>query len=194
MKKGIIYCITNKINNKKYIGQTTNLKSRWSAHIYGKEIKIDKDINKYSFWFFKLKVLEECSAKKIDEREIYWIEKLNTYKGYGYNNSPGGKGLTLYGKDNPMYGKTGSKHHNFGKNFKEYSSIGENHPASKISNEKAIKIYNEYHNTNKTQEEVAQKYGVKRGNVNYIVTEKSIFIKEAVKKGIINKQLSFNII
>ena len=47
IKNGIsgIYCIENKINNKKYIGQSQNIKTRWNSHIR----KLDKNIhdNKY---------------------------------------------------------------------------------------------------------------------------------------------------
>ena len=48
-------------------------------------------MNKYGADNFSIKVLEECSPEKSSEREIYWIEKLDTYHN-GYNATLGGDG------------------------------------------------------------------------------------------------------
>ena len=93
-----IYVITNKINNKKYVGQSTNIQKRWYDH-RTKSMHPRKpdefrnllyiDIREYGLNNFELEVLEECTKDKLNEREIYWIKKLNTYEN-GYNNTPGG--------------------------------------------------------------------------------------------------------
>ena len=37
-----IYCIENKINNKKYIGQSIHIHRRWSEHKYELNINLGK--------------------------------------------------------------------------------------------------------------------------------------------------------
>ena len=51
---------------------------------------IDQAIQKYGINAFDYEVLEECSLKELDEREKYWIQYFNTYKGFGYNCNEGG--------------------------------------------------------------------------------------------------------
>lgn len=103
MEKGVIYKIENLTNNKKYIGQTNNLKRRWKQHRVRSNQVIDKAIDKYGVNNFEIKVLEKCDLNLMSEREKYWIKKYNTYKGYGYNCTPGGE--ALFGEHNPRYGK-----------------------------------------------------------------------------------------
>ena len=51
---------------------------------------IDQAIQKYGIDAFAYVVLEECSLEELDEREKYWIQFFNTYKGFGYNCNAGG--------------------------------------------------------------------------------------------------------
>ena len=51
---------------------------------------IDQAIQKYGIDAFDYEVLEECSLEELDEREKYWIQYFNTYKGFGYNCNAGG--------------------------------------------------------------------------------------------------------
>ena len=91
---GIIYCWTNKLNNKKYIGQTVNPKRRYKEHLSSKNNSLlDRAIQKYGESNFEYTVLEECPKSELDEREIYYISLYNTNKykgGYGYNCTDGG--------------------------------------------------------------------------------------------------------
>lgn len=88
-----IYLITNKLNNKKYVGQTANPEKRFKEHLWVKESTIGKDMAKYGIENFTMSILEG-PVENYDEREIYWISKLNTEAPNGYNISMGGKGFS----------------------------------------------------------------------------------------------------
>ena len=44
---------------------------------------------------FEIELIEEISIDKLSEREMYWIEKYNSYHN-GYNATKGGDGKQLY--------------------------------------------------------------------------------------------------
>lgn len=94
---GFIYVIENDINNKLYVGKTvTTLLNRWYHHksAYLKEDwHLYRAMRKYGFEHFQMKELEQCDDSIIDEREQYWIDKLDTYNN-GYNMTIGGEGRT----------------------------------------------------------------------------------------------------
>lgn len=97
-------------------------------------------MNKYGNDNFLFEIIEECNSEDLDEREIYWIKKLNTLEPDGYNITPGGK--KLFGKNNPFYKKKHTEktrkiisEKNKGKIFSEeekrrrrISNLGENNP------------------------------------------------------------------
>ena len=105
--KGWIYCIRNKINNKKYIGKTSiqrGYKIRWNIHKrqlinnkhYNKNLQ--EDFNKYGMDNFEFMILDEFTftnkelLKKVllDMEKFYinlWDTENNTK---GYNNKVGG--------------------------------------------------------------------------------------------------------
>lgn len=91
---GCIYCIENKINGKKYIGQTTrDLKTRIEEHKYSSKVSnavIYKTIRRYGWENFKVYELESnVEERYLDDLEVMWIEKLDTYTN-GYNTTLGG--------------------------------------------------------------------------------------------------------
>ena len=91
-----IYKITNIKDGKIYIGQSTDIKTRWSNHIKA-ALKIDSiahsrvhdAMGEEGIWNFTFELLEQCSKDKLNEREKYYIEfyQSNTY---GYNKTVGG--------------------------------------------------------------------------------------------------------
>lgn len=96
---GFIYCITNDLNNKKYVGQTrVSVNTRFKSHIndYNNYDKcaLHLAIQKYGEEHFSVETLEECDDSLLDDREIYWIEKLDTYHN-GYNSTVGGQSRPL---------------------------------------------------------------------------------------------------
>lgn len=95
---GIIYIITNKLNNKVYIGQTIqNLKDRWYRHCQKKclskaesNMAIKRAILKYGKENFTIEILETCDSSMLNERERFYISKYDSYK-RGYNETIGGQ-------------------------------------------------------------------------------------------------------
>ena len=93
MVQGHIYVITNIINGKQYVGQTSrDIYTRFEEHCYDNRStsSIHKAIVKYGVKNFKLEELETIDLTLLDEREKYWIEKLDTYRN-GYNQNIGGE-------------------------------------------------------------------------------------------------------
>lgn len=92
-----IYKITNKINNKCYIGQSLNIKRRWQDEkrtafdsiATNYQYPLSKAFRKYGIDNFQFEIIEECSKEKLNEREKYWI---SYYDGFfnGYNQTLGG--------------------------------------------------------------------------------------------------------
>ena len=104
-----IYKITNKINNKIYIGKTSHssIEERFKEHIrdsrktrYEKRPLYDA-MNKYGVENFSIEQIEQVKNDEIaSEREQFWIEKLRTYIGFsdcnGYNATLGGDSKRYY--------------------------------------------------------------------------------------------------
>lgn len=119
---GVIYCYTNMINGKKYIGQTFLEKVRKQQHksTNGQSV-FHKAIKKYGWENFKYEVLYkhdylnyEVLNNNLDIMEMYYISKYDTYKkGYNLNN-----GASDFSKEtreklsNALKGKPHSEEHN----------------------------------------------------------------------------------
>ena len=119
---GYIYKITNKINNKCYIGKTElTPEIRWKRHLNtwkkGKDRPLYRAFNKYGIDNFILEILEENDNNLLSEREIYYIELYDSFKN-GYNSTKGGDGKSYLDYD--LIYKT---YLECGENFSETSRI-----------------------------------------------------------------------
>lgn len=89
-----IYRITNKINNKCYIGQTRHsIKRRFGDHVRGckNNSLIHQAIKKYKKENFEVEQLIECNnLEELDEKEKYFIQVFNSVAPNGYNLEYGG--------------------------------------------------------------------------------------------------------
>lgn len=208
MIKTGIYKIINIVNYKVYIGSAVDIKKRWRDHKwYLKENKhhnshLQSSYNKYGLKNFKFIVELECNIHNllVEERKI--IKKYNAFNNqFGYNvNDPEhiflGRKHTektkkklseqKIGVKNPMYGKTGSKHHNFQKKFSEESRRkmslshkgipngrnGSKSPVSKLTEEDVINIRNTYTKKIMNQEELRIKYDVTQSLISGIINRK----------------------
>lgn len=90
-----IYCYINKVNGKRYIGQTKDFNRRHKQHLHNNEQLIDKKIKEYGKENFYVEILEEnLNSDELDIREIYYINLFDTLvdNGKGYNVAIRGKG------------------------------------------------------------------------------------------------------
>lgn len=88
-----IYKITNKINNKVYIGQSVDIKRRWYEHkarafdpnnnCYDKPLY--RSFRKHGLDNFLFEVIQECSVEEMNELETQYIHQFNSLVPNGYN-------------------------------------------------------------------------------------------------------------
>ena len=86
-----IYKITNVVNGKCYIGQSSDLVSRIRKHIRELLNKthhnehLQNAYNTYGTGNFTIEIIEECSEENLDEREIFWIDFYKSWdRNFGY--------------------------------------------------------------------------------------------------------------
>src|SRR5574343_345362 len=98
----IIYKTINEITKKFYVGQhkTENINDGY----LGSGSLLKRSIKKYGIENFKREILELCESKShMNEREIYWIDKLNAKDlNIAYNITKGGEGGDW--NDSPLKG------------------------------------------------------------------------------------------
>lgn len=124
-----IYLITNTVNGKVYVGQSTDVRDRiWHhqsalRHNRHENSHLQRSWNKYGGENFTFEIIEECEESMLDERERYYIAAYDSMdEDHGYNKESGGslckhmsedvvrhlsevsKGRYV-GEKNPMYGK-----------------------------------------------------------------------------------------
>lgn len=116
-----IYIITNKINNKQYIGQSLNCKARSQMHLRSKGGApiLYNALKKYGKENFEVEIIAYpgISQLALDAVEKWKIKQYNTIAPYGYNIRDGGSGggldtektkqkksIAKKGKNNPMFG------------------------------------------------------------------------------------------
>lgn len=105
MTYSYVYKLTNKINDKIYIGKTNKPARRLTRHFsiaktgYSKNNKLQyiyRAIKKYGRENFIFEIIEKCDSENIAyEKEIYWISLHNSNNSkFGYNLNGGGLGGT----------------------------------------------------------------------------------------------------
>lgn len=120
-----IYCISNTVNGKKYVGQSRNIKERWRHHVCLLDANkhdnkhLQYAWNKYGRDAFEFSILETFENDKLlDDAEMDWISKLNSFED-GYNMTLGGGGqagryLTAEQREHLSRINTGSLNPNYG--------------------------------------------------------------------------------
>lgn len=95
----IIYKVTNLINGKIYIGQST----KDDPNYFGSGTYIRRAVKQYGIENFNKEILCECNTREeMNELEIKYIKEFNSKSPNGYNLSDGGdSGPGLFGDRNP---------------------------------------------------------------------------------------------
>lgn len=112
MLHGVVYCATNLLNQKKYVGSTVQVidcnqspltiaKQRNQDRFRDENSPIANDMRKFGMENFSIEVLEDLGRsedrtflqEKGFELEKFWIAKLDTFN-FGYNCSKDGKWST----------------------------------------------------------------------------------------------------
>ena len=91
-----IYKITNKINQKVYVGQSIHMEARWQQHkreALGdrSNTKLYQAMREYGIDNFVFEIIEQCLEKELNEKEQYWISFYDSFQN-GYNSNKGGLG------------------------------------------------------------------------------------------------------
>lgn len=106
---GEIYCITNKVEGKHYIGQVKKFvkainekkgtHGRWQQHVYDafrndefrREGGLYDAIRKYGPEAFTVFKICDCTLEEMDDKEQYYIRVYNSLSPKGYNMKHGGR-------------------------------------------------------------------------------------------------------
>ena len=98
----IVYKLTNSVNGKAYVGQTTrSMKERWCNHCSSSKLKhrsaLKAAIDKYGKNSFSIEIIDTASSlNELNEKEIKWIKELNTISPNGYNLDGGGNNKNVH--------------------------------------------------------------------------------------------------
>lgn len=135
-----IYVIKNKINDKVYIGQSINSVDRFKSHCKRNSDNslIDKAIQKYGSDNFYCEIIES-QAIDYNEKEVCWIQKLNSLTPNGYN-------IQSVGQDPPHL-------------------KGDEHPSTKISDEQVAQLKLDLQNGCESLTSLANKYSISKRQV-----------------------------
>ena len=91
----MIYLLTNRLNGKRYVGQTRRpLEERLNEHQRNrrKASYVDRAIRKHGIESFAVKIIEVCfTVSELNYWEMYWIAELKTKYPNGYNFTDGGE-------------------------------------------------------------------------------------------------------
>lgn len=188
-----VYCITNLINNKIYIGKARNINQRWSQHKScanknkGNSV-LYKAIRKYGIDNFTISILEELEDEETCyKKESEWIIKLNsTNREIGYNMGFGGEG----NRGKYITEETRKKHsirskRNYSLEVAErlrkakftdearknssLASIGSKNARAKLTEEIVIQIRNLYESKKYTQLELAALFNAPPTTINHVI-------------------------
>lgn len=142
MSIAVIYKITNKINNRSYVGVTTNFYNRMKSHKSCANYKLKRDIKTHTWENFDKKII-----LKSTEEYCYSIEDavINLYK-CEYNIATGGEGR------------------------RKGDVEGSKNPAAKLKESEVLEIRDLYSTGEFNYKSLAIKYTVSKSSIANIVT------------------------
>lgn len=173
-----IYCITNKINKKEYIGSSCNILHRWSLHKghlrknKHHDFILQRAWNKYGEQNFVFEILEECDRGNLLEIEQNYISVLKP--SYNLSKNATRAGAIMSEETKNKFKKTMSERYNFKKGRKclpeemeRFMRLchGENHPHAKLNWDIVNEIRKTYKETKITQKALGERFGVRQDNI-----------------------------
>lgn len=176
MKKGKIYKIINKSNQKVYIGCTINsLEQRFYEHLYrclntDYKSKLYNSIRKYGVENFEISLIEECDLSNIYEIEKKYISQYDSYDN-GLNSTFGGEGCLGYVHSPEIR-----------KKISEGTKNGNSHKG---------KTYEQLYGEKAEEEKLKRKNSVKNGWKNLTSEDKKNRIKKTIEG--INKTSKYSL-
>lgn len=158
MENSGIYKITNILNDKCYIGSSTNLKKRLNRHLNLLKnnkhfsIYLQNSWNKYGEKNFTFEVIEYCNPKNCVKKEQYYLDTLKpAYNTKPIANSNFGCKFSEKAKENMSKAMSGTGNNFYGKSHKpeakekmRKAKLGKKLPKEQIDKmniKKQIKIY-----------------------------------------------------
>jgi group I intron endonuclease len=131
----IVYVITNRANNKQYVGQTTvSLEHRMNIHKKVAKVRaypLYHAFKKYGIEAFTMVQVDTCTnIDELNTKEQEWIAKLNTISPNGYNLTTGGRNGKHTAKTREKISKAmrGLKRSDSHKEAIRLSKTGDRHP------------------------------------------------------------------
>lgn len=188
-----IYKITNNINGKSYIGQTTDYKRRFQEH---RQLGYGSEQNKLLYYAFKKYGIENFSFEVIEdktpnynEREKYWIAYYDSFEN-GYNMTEGGEEPPLnIGVNSPFVTHTEEQITEIKRLLKEtkiqYKDIAKifNYDSSSIERINYGKLWRDESETYPIRKETSRQYQKERAlNIIYDLLNTNLTQKEIAKK------------
>lgn len=159
-----IYAIVNKVSGKRYIGKSIDIEVRWRSHLSQlRNSTRSKDCNRYLYnafqkygeTYFGFEYLEVLPSDDttLAERELHWMEELNTLDSdFGYNlRKDSGTRCIVHQDTRDLLSElnTGEKNSNYGNHWndaqKKYASdvALKNHASGKYSSAETKAKYSE---------------------------------------------------
>lgn len=142
-----------------YVGQSNDAKRRFKAHLLAKDsVCLHDAIREFGNCAFRLDILER-QIEDYNDREKYWIKKLNTLFPNGYNMTSGGEGYPHFN--------------------------GSNCYQAKLSETDVSEIQYLLKTTNETQEDIAKRFDVTQtivSNINIGYTYRDELLQYPIRK------------
>jgi len=162
-----IYCYKNKTNGKCYVGKTNNLigrkyKHRWRAFVENSPLSLYNALRKYGEDNFEFIILDSFYSEDI----IFDIEKfyIKAYKSnqteFGYNLSEGGEGSS-------------GVRHNENQIRANKMKMGSKNGNSKLTEDSAIAVFDDYKSENYSMSELAMKYNISLVSIERLLSGRS---------------------
>lgn len=172
---GYVYLITNKINNKKYVGLRAS--SEFDASYWGSGKLIKYAIDKYGIENFTREILHWCDTpEELSEREVFELVDRHAASSSEYYNIIDTKTPILFGNDNGFFGKRHTD--------KTKQIISEKNSGSYWSDERRNK-YEDWKSTEDYENHCAHLSEIKKGKS--LSTEHKDKIRDSFTEAVRNK-------